>query len=200
MIRVLIAEDQGLVRGALSALLALESDIEIVGQAADGEEALHLAHNLKPDIALLDIEMPKMSGLEVVQHLSESLPTCRSIIVTTFARPGYLQRALRSGANGYLLKDARVEELADAIREVHNGGKVVNQALMVEAWSVDNPLSEREAQILQEASRGFTTREIARQLYLSEGTVRNYLSEIMSKLDVTTRQEAIKLAVEKGWL
>jgi two-component system, NarL family, response regulator DesR len=200
VIRVLIAEDQGLVRGALSALLALESDIEIVGQAADGEEALLLASSLQPDIALLDIEMPKMSGLEVVQHLSKSLPNCRSIIVTTFARPGYLQRALRSGANGYLLKDARVEELADAIREVHKGGKVINQALMVEAWSVDNPLSEREVQILQEATRGLTTREIARQLYLSEGTVRNYLSEIMSKLDVTTRQEAIKIAVEKGWL
>jgi two-component system response regulator DesR len=200
LIRVLIAEDQGLVRGALSALLSMESDIEVVAQASDGEEAVHLAQQHQPDVALLDIEMPKLSGLEVVQQLSKSLPSCRTVMVTTFARPGYLQRALRAGATGYLLKDARVEELANAIREVHKGGKIVNQALMVEAWSTDNPLSERELQILQEAAHGLTTREIARRLFLSEGTVRNYLSEIMSKLDVTTRQEAVKLTMDKGWL
>lgn len=200
MIRLLIVEDQGLVRGALSSLLSLEDDIEVVGEAADGEEGIQLALLHQPDIALVDIEIPKISGLDVVDTLHRELPVCRSIIVTTFARPGYLQRALKAGAMGYLLKDAKVDDLVYSIREVHRGVKVINHELMIEAWSEENPLSEREIAILQLAIDGLTTREIAQNSFLSEGTVRNYLSEIMSKLGVSTRQEAIRMATSKGWI
>lgn len=200
MIRVVVIEDQGLVRGALASLLSLEEDIDVVGEAADGEEGIQVALQEKPDVALVDIEIPKVSGLEVVDVLHQRLPQCRCIIVTTFARPGYLQRALRSGARGYLLKDAKVEDLARSIRQVHSGSKVINHALMMEAWSQDNPLSEREIAILQLAMDGLSTRQIAQNSFLSEGTVRNYLSEIMSKLGVSTRQEALRIATEKGWM
>ncbi|CAM3978106.1 response regulator transcription factor [Alicyclobacillus pomorum] len=200
MIKLLIAEDQVLVCEALASLLNMEDDLDVVGTARDGEEAVNLALSLRPDVALVDIEMPKLSGLDVVQVLQNQLPQCRTIVLTTFARPGYLQRAVKSGASGYLLKDAQVEELADAIRRVYHGEKVLNPALMMEAWSMDNPLSKRELDVLRLAARGLSTRDIAAQSYLSEGTVRNYLSEIMSKLNVQTRQEAVKIATEKGWL
>lgn len=200
MIRLLIVEDQGLVRGALASLLSLEEDIEVVGAAADGEEGIRQALHHKPDIALVDIEIPKVNGLNVVDTLHRQLPKCRCIIVTTFARPGYLQRALKAGAMGYMLKDAKVEDLAHSIREVYRGAKVINHELMLEAWSQDNPLNEREIAILQLAMDGLTTKEIAQNIFLSEGTVRNYLSEVMSKLGVSTRQEAVRIATSKGWL
>lgn len=200
MIRVLIVEDQGLVRGALASLLSLEEDIEVIGEAGDGEEGIRLALQDEPDIALVDIEIPKVSGLDVVETLHRQAPNCRCIIVTTFARPGYLQRAMKAGAMGYMLKDAKVEDLARSIREVYRGGKVINHELMLEAWSQDNPLGDREIVILQLAAQGMATKEIAQSIFLSEGTVRNYLSEIMSKLDVSTRQEAIRMATSKGWL
>lgn len=200
MIRLLIAEDQALVRDALSSLLDMEEDIEVIGTAGDGEEAVRMAVELSPTIALVDVEMPKMSGLDVVRTLKERVPECKSIVVTTFARPGYLQRAVKLGATGYLLKDTRVEDLADAIRRVSRGETVLNPALMVEAWSTDNPLSDRELEILRLAESGLGTREIASKCFLSEGTVRNYLSEIMSKLEVESRQDAVRMATEKGWL
>jgi two-component system, NarL family, response regulator DesR len=200
MIRVLIVEDQGLVRGALASLLSLEEDIEVIGEAGDGEEGIRLALQDEPDIALVDIEIPKVSGLDVVETLHRQAPNCRCIIVTTFARPGYLQRAMKAGAMGYMLKDAKVEDLARSIREVYRGGKIINHELMLEAWSQDNPLGDREIVILQLAAQGMATKEIAQSIFLSEGTVRNYLSEIMSKLDVSTRQEAIRMATSKGWL
>ena len=200
MIKLLIAEDQTLVCEALASLLNMEEDSDVVGTARDGEEAVNLALSLQPDVALVDIEMPKVSGLDVVKVLQNQLPQCRTIVLTTFARPGYLKRAVKSGASGYLLKDTQVEELADAIRRVYHGEKVLNPALMMEAWSMDNPLSKRELDVLRLAACGLSTRDIAAQSYLSEGTVRNYLSEIMSKLNVQTRQEAVKMATEKGWL
>lgn len=200
MIRVLVVEDQGLVRGALASLLGLEEDIDIVGEAADGEEGIRVAMACRPDVALVDIEIPKLSGLDVVATLHDQLPECHCIIVTTFARPGYLQRALKAGAMGYMLKDAKVEYLTRSIREVYRGNKVINHELLVEAWAEDNPLSDKEVAILQMAIDGLTTREIAQNSFLSEGTVRNYLSEIMSKLGVSTRQEAIRLATTKGWI
>jgi two-component system, NarL family, response regulator DesR len=200
VIRILIAEDQLLVCEALASLLNMEQDFEVVATAGDGEEAIRLALLHAPDVALVDIEMPKKSGLEVVQELKAKLPACKTIVVTTFARPGYLQRAVKSGASGYLLKDAQVEEVAAAIRRVHRGEKVMNPTLLMEAWTLENPLSERELEILRLAAAGLSTKEIAAACFLSEGTVRNYLSEIMSKLDVETRQEAVRRATERGWL
>lgn len=200
MIRVLIAEDQGLVRDALASLLELEADIEVVAQAADGEEALALAATLAPDVAVLDIEMPKRTGLEVAETLKQTLPSCRVLMLTTFGRPGYLQRAIRANVHGYLLKDAEVEELVRAIHTVHQGGKVISPALMMSAWASENPLTERETEILQLAARGLSTREMANAAHLSEGTVRNYLSIILSKLDVENRHEAVRIAEQSGWL
>jgi two-component system response regulator DesR len=200
VIRILIAEDQLLVCEALASLLNMEPDFEVVATAGDGEEAVRLALVHAPDVALVDIEMPKKSGLDVVQELKAKLPGCKTIVVTTFARPGYLQRAVKSGASGYLLKDAQVEEVAAAIRRVHRGEKVMNPSLLMEAWNLENPLSDRELEVLRLAAAGLSTREIASACYLSEGTVRNYLSEIMSKLEVETRQEAVRRATERGWL
>jgi DNA-binding NarL/FixJ family response regulator len=200
MIRLLIAEDQVLVNDALAALLDMEDDIEVVAKARDGEQAVELAQQAQPDVALVDIEMPKLSGLDVVGRLHDLLPSCKVVVVTTFARPGYLQRAVKSGAYGYLLKDTRVEELAEAIRKVHRGERVINPALMMEAWALNNPLSDRELEVLRYAAKGLSTKEIAARCYLSEGTIRNYLSEIISKLEVDNRQDAIKLTTEKGWL
>lgn len=200
MISILIAEDQALVRGALAALLDFEADFEVVGQAPDGLVAVELALALKPDIALLDVEMPHRTGLEVVAVLRQRCPATRSILVTTFARPGYLQQAIRSGACGYLLKAAQVEELAAAIRHVHGGQIVIDPSLMRQAWSLENPLTEREVEVLRAAADGLSTRAIATSCHLGEGTVRNYLSQIFAKLDVRTRQEAIRAALEKGWI
>ncbi len=200
MIRVLLAEDQALVRGALSALLSLESDIEVVGQAEDGARALTLTRELHPDVLVTDIEMPALSGLDLAARVREELPAVRLIIVTTFARAGYLRRALDVGARGYLLKDAPASELADAIRRVHAGGRAVDPQLAAEAWGEQDPLTERERQVLRLAGAGRQSAQIARELGLSEGTVRNYLSEAIAKLGAANRVEAARLAAEKGWL
>lgn len=199
-IRVVIAEDQSMVLGALAALLETENDIEVVGQAHDGKEALKLTLQHKPDLLLTDIEMPEMTGLEVAAELKQRGSSSRIIILTTFARPGYLRRALQSGASGYLLKDSPASALADAVRRVHSGGRVIAPELAVEAWSEDDPLSDRERQVLRLAAEGSSSGDIAAQLHLSEGTVRNYLSEAISKLGATNRIEAARIARMKGWL
>lgn len=204
MITVFIAEDQAMVRGALAALLDLETDIEVVGQANDGEDALRQVLELKPDVLLTDIEMPNMTGLELASalqdhRLSSRLAT-RVVILTTFARAGYLRRALDAGAVGYLLKDAPSSELADAIRRVQQGGRAVNPELALEAWGEADPLTDRERQVLRLAGEGMKTAAIAATLELSEGTVRNYLSDVISKLGVHNRIEAARLARGKGWL
>ena len=200
MIRVLLAEDQSMVRGALAALLGLEDDIEVVGQAADGREALELAAATSPDVVLADIEMPRMTGLELAAELARSGSRARVVILTTFARAGYLRRALDAGAAGYLLKDAPAERLADAVRRVHQGLKAVDPELAAAAWGEPDPLTDRERQVLRLAGEGWPTARIAGELHLSEGTVRNYLSEAISKLGAANRVEAARLARQKGWL
>ena len=200
MIRVVIAEDQAMVLGALAALLETEGDIEVVGRAQDGDDALNICRARKPDVLLTDIEMPRMTGLELAAAIRrEALPT-RVIILTTFARGGYLRRALETGASGYLLKDSPAEQLANAVRRVKSGGRVVDPALAAEAWSDPDPLTDRERQVLRMAGEGQTSAEIAGTLDLSEGTVRNYLSEAISKLGAGNRVEAARIAREKGWL
>ena len=200
MIRVVIAEDQAMVLGALSALLEIESDIEVVARARNGDEALDLVRAHRPDVLLTDIEMPAKTGLEVAAMVrQEGLPT-RVVILTTFARAGYLRRALEAGASGYLLKDSPAEQLANAIRRVHAGGRAVDPELAAEAWSEPDPLTDRERQVLRLAGEGQATGEIAEALHLSEGTVRNYLSEAISKLGAQNRVEAARIAREKGWL
>ena len=201
MIRVLIAEDQKLVLGALSALLRLEPDVEVVGGAVDGREALALCERLVPDIVLTDIEMPHMTGIELAQALAERRLACKVVVVTTFARSGYLRRAMDAGVRGYLLKDAPVEALADAIRAVHGGGRAIAPELALESWNGgSDPLTERERQVLRLAGEGRSSGEIARQVHLSEGTVRNYLSEAISKLGAGNRVEAYRMARDAGWL
>jgi len=201
MIRVLIAEDQGLVLGALAALLKLEPDLDIVGVARNGQEAFDLATTLLPDIIMTDIEMPLMSGLELATAISERGLQCRILIVTTFARTGFLRRALKAGVRGYLLKDAPSETLATTIRTIHQGGKVIAPELAMESWSgTEDPLNERERQVLRLAGEGKSSAEIAGLIHLSEGTVRNYLSEAISKLSAKNRVEAYRLAREAGWL
>jgi two-component system response regulator DesR len=199
-IRVVVAEDQGMVLGALVALLEIEKDIEVVGQARQGREALDLCFKLMPDVLVTDIEMPEMTGLELAAQVKKTLPGTHIVILTTFARAGYLRRALDSGASGYLLKDAPAEKLGDAVRRVHAGLRVIDPELAQEAWGDPDPLSDRERQGLRSAEEGQTSADIARSLGLSEGTVRNYLSEAISKLGVTNRIEAARLARQKGWL
>ncbi len=200
MIRVVVAEDQKMVLGALAALLEIEGDIEVVGRAEDGEEALALCRASKPQVLLTDIEMPRLTGLEVAAAVKrEGLPT-RVIILTTFARGGYLRRALEAGASGYLLKDSPAEHLANAVRRVNQGGRVVDPELAAEAWSDPDPLTDRERQVLRMAGEGRTSADIATTLHLSEGTVRNYLSEAISKLGAANRVEAARIARAKGWL
>lgn len=199
-ISVVIAEDQSMVLGALAALLEIEHDIAVVGQALNGKEALRLTLHHKPDLLLTDIEMPEMSGLEVAAELKRQGSGTRVIILTTFARSGYLRRALDAGASGYLLKDSPAATLADAIRRVHSGRRVIDPELATEAWSEADPLSDRERQVLRQAAEGSTSAEIANTLHLSEGTVRNYLSEAMSKLGASNRVEAARIARMKGWL
>ena len=200
MIRVLIAEDQAMVRGALSALLRLESDLEVIGSAANGEEAWTLIERDKPDILVTDIEMPKLTGLELAQRIRDRGVDCKVVILTTFARPGFLRRALDAGVGGYLLKDAPADQLAEALRMVHRGGRAIDPQLALEAWSGDDPLNDRERQVLRLAGEGMSAVEIAEQLHLSQGTVRNYLSEAIGKLGVGNRIETYRLARQKGWL
>jgi len=200
-IRVLLAEDQTMLRGALSALLELEPDITVVAQAPNGRDAFRLARDLSPDIVVTDIEMPEMTGLELAAALKQAESKSRVVILTTFARPGYLRRALDAGARGYLLKERPASELAEAIRRVHSGLRAVDPALAAEAWSADeDPLSDRERQILQRAGDGRSSSEIAGELHLSEGTVRNYLSEAIAKLGAANRVDAARIARAKGWL
>ena len=200
-IRVMIAEDQAMVRGALAALLALEEDIEIVAEAARADEVLPAALDALPDVALLDIEMPGGDGLSAAAALKERLASCRVIILTTFGRAGYLRRAMESGAVGFLLKDAPASELASAIRRVMEGERVVDPALAASALSEgESPLTDREREVLLVSADGATIRDVAARLYLSEGTVRNYLSTAIKKLGVHNRVEAARLAERKGWL
>lgn len=201
MIRVLMAEDQGMVRGALAALLSLEDDIEIVTEVARGDEVVAAALAARPDVALLDIEMPGMSGLDAAAELHTQLPSCRVLILTTFGRPGYLRRAMESGVVGFLVKDAPSAQLATAIRRAVAGERIVDPALASAALSEGgNPLTERERAVLAVAARGASIAEIAAQLYLSEGTVRNYLSVAIQKLNAQNRVEAARIAEQKGWL
>jgi two-component system response regulator DesR len=200
MIRVLLAEDQAMVRGALSALLNLESDIEVLGSASDGESAWREVQRLKPDVLVTDIEMPGITGLELVLRIQRYELPVKSIIVTTFARPGFLRRALDAGVSGYLLKDAPAENLAEALRTVHRGGRSIDPQLALEAWSEADPLNDRERQVLRFAGEGLSAGDIATKLNLSHGTVRNYLSEAIGKLGAANRIEAYRLARQKGWL
>jgi two-component system response regulator DesR len=200
MIRVVVAEDQAMVLGALAALLEIEGDIDVVGRAHDGEDALAICRTVRPDVLLTDIEMPRMTGLELAAAVKREALGTRVIILTTFARGGYLRRALEAGASGYLLKDSPAEQLANAVRRVHAGGRVVDPELAAEAWSEPDPLTDRERQVLRMAGEGQTSADIASRLNLSEGTVRNYLSEAISKLGAANRIEAARIAREKGWL
>jgi two-component system, NarL family, response regulator DesR len=200
MIRVLIAEDQALVLGALAALLELEGDIQVIAQCKDGQEALERALENPPDVVLTDIEMPRMTGLELCVELKKRNLKSKVVIVTTFARTGFLRRALEAGASGYLLKDAPASELAQAVRRVHAGGRAIDSDLATQAWSEPDPLTDRERQVLRLAADGQSGAEIASSLGLSEGTVRNYLSEATAKLGASNRIEAARIAREKGWL
>jgi len=200
MIRVAIAEDQSMVLGALAALLSIEPDIDVVARAVDGVEALEAVERLRPDVLLTDIEMPRMTGLELAAEVRRrGLPT-RVVILTTFARSGYLRRALDAGAAGYLPKDNPAETLADAIRRVHAGGRAVDPELAQEAWTERDPLTDRERQVLRLAGDGLSSARIARTLGLSPGTVRNSLSEAIAKVGARNRVEAARIAWEKGWL
>ena len=201
MIRVLIAEDQGMVRGALKALLAMEADIEIVAEADRADNIVSAALENKPDVALLDIEMPGGDGITAAGQLRKELPSCRVLILTTFGRPGFLRRAMESGASGFMLKDAPAHELAVAIRRTMAGERVIDPGLAAAALSAGvSPLSEREREVLVAGQGGASIAEIAQALFLSEGTVRNYLSSAIQKLEVSNRTEAARVAEEQGWL
>ena len=200
MIRLLLAEDQAMLRGALAALLGLESDLEVVGAAADGEAVWRDLQCLQPDLLVTDIEMPGLTGLELAQRIQRQQLPVKVVIVTTFARAGFLRRALDAGVCGYLLKDAPAEQLAEALRKVHRGGRAIDPQLALEAWGEADPLNDRERQALRLAGEGLSAGEIAQRLNLSQGTVRNYLSEAIGKLGVGNRIEAHRLARQKGWL
>lgn len=201
MIRVLLAEDQGMMRGALAMLLGMEEDIEVVGQVGAGDQVLEAAMATRPDVALLDIEMPGRSGLDAAAELRDKLSSCRVLILTTFGRPGYLRRAMESGASGFLMKDGPVEELADAIRKVLAGQQVIDPVLAAAALSAGpNPLTDRERDVLSAAAGGATVADIARRLFLSESTVRNYLSSAIGKTGSRNRIEAVQAARTNGWL
>lgn len=198
--KVIVAEDQGMLRGALSALLDLEDDIEVVGQAENGEQALQMIETIGPDICILDIEMPRMSGLDVAEKLKALRHPCKVVILTTFSRAGYFQRAMRAGVKGFLLKDSPIDELGEALRSVNRGGRAVSPELALSLWETENPLSEREREVLCLAREGLSAGQIAERLYLSAGTVRNYLSEAIQKLEANNRIDAIGIAEKNGWL
>jgi two-component system response regulator DesR len=201
VIRVLLADDQALVRGALAALLGLESDIEVVAQVGSGADVVPAAQRTRPDVALLDVQMPGMDGLTAAAALHEVLPACRVVVLTTFGRPGYLARAMRAGASGFVVKDAPPEQLVDAVRRAHAGLRVVDPALAAESLSNGtSPLTDRERDVLLAAADGATVADVAARLHLSEGTVRNHLSSAIGKTAARTRAEAVRLADERGWL
>ncbi|UQZ85266.1 Transcriptional regulatory protein DegU [Paenibacillus konkukensis] len=198
--KVIIAEDQGMLRGALSALLDLEDDVEVIGQAENGEEAMRLILELGPDLCIMDIEMPRMTGLDVAERLKEQGHPCRIVILTTFSRSGYFQRAIKAGVHGFLLKDSPIDELGEALRKVHAGGRAISPELSLTFWEAENPLTEREREVLRLVAEGLSAGEIAKSLFLSGGTVRNYISEIMQKLEAKNRIDAISIAEKNGWL
>ena len=201
MIRLLLADDQALVRGALAALLNLEPDLEVVAEVDRGDRVVDAARDARPDVAVLDIEMPGLDGIAATAALRESMPGCRVLVVTTFGRPGYLRRAMEAGASGFLVKDAPASQLADAIRRVAQGLRVVDPALAAETLaSGESPLTGRERDVLVAAKDGGTVADIARLLVLSDGTVRNYLSSAMGKTGARTRAEAVLIAEQRGWL
>ncbi|MEK3763795.1 MULTISPECIES: response regulator transcription factor [unclassified Solibacillus] len=199
MIRIVIAEDQGMLLGAMKSLLSMEDDMEVVGLAKNGEEAIEMVTELKPDICIMDIEMPIKTGLDAAEALRGS--DCKIIILTTFARPGYFERARKAGVRGYLLKDSPIEDLVNSIRIIMDGRRIYAPELVDFVYEDDseNPLTERESQVLELVAEGKTTKEIAAELYLSAGTVRNYISTILDKLGVGNRIEAIARFKEKGW-
>lgn len=201
MTKIVIAEDQGMLLGALGSLLSMEDDFEVVGMAENGEEAISLVNEHSPDICIMDIEMPKMNGLEAAEKLKGH--SCKVIILTTFARAGYFERARKAGVRGYLLKDSPIEELSDAIRSIMDNRRIYAPELVDIIYSEDdlfeNPLTKREGEVLTLVAKGKTTKEVAAELYLSPGTVRNYMSLILDKLQVGNRIEAISLFKEKGW-
>jgi two-component system, NarL family, response regulator DesR len=200
-IRVLVAEDQALVRGAVAALLSLEPDLEVVAEVERGDQVVEAAHATAPDVAVLDVEMPGINGIAAAEILRRELPRCRVLIVTTFGRPGYLRRAMESGASGFIVKDAPADQLTDAIRRVHAGLRVVDPELAAESLAAgDNPLTLREADVLREAKDGSSVAEIAARLFLGDGTVRNYLSSAIGKTGSRNRVEAVHVAEENGWL
>lgn len=200
-IRVLLADDQALVRGALAALLNLEPDLTVVAEVGRGDQVVGAAVSSRADVCLLDIEMPGADGIEAAEQLREQVPGCRSLIVTTFGRPGYLRRAMDAGASGFVVKDTPARELAEAVRRVHAGLRVVDPALATESLlGGPNPLTDRERQVLREAIAGGTVSAIASRVHLSQGTVRNYLSSAIGKTGTATRVEAARVARERGWL
>jgi two-component system response regulator DesR len=200
-LRLLLADDQALVRGALAALLALERDLTVVAEVGRGDEVVRAAIATRPDVALLDVEMPGLDGIEATAALRRAVPGCRVLIVTTFGRPGYLRRAMEAGASGFLVKDTPARELADAVRRVHAGLRVVDPGLAAESLAAGpNTLTDRERDVLRAARDGATVSAIARHVLLSEGTVRNYLSSAIGKTSARTRAEAARIADENGWL
>jgi two-component system response regulator DesR len=201
VIRLLLADDQALVRGALASLLGLEPDLEVVAEVGRGDEVVPAARQARPDVALLDVEMPGLDGLAATTALRAAVPSCRVLVVTTFGRPGYLRRALEAGASGFVVKDTPARQLADAVRRVHAGLRVVDPALAAESLAAGaSPLTARETDVLRAARDGGTVADLAAALHLSEGTVRNHLSSAIGKTGARTRAEAVRLADEGGWL
>ena len=200
-IRLLIADDQALVRGALGALLDLESDLTVVGMASDGAEAVQRAGELRPDVCLMDIQMPGMDGIEATRRIRETSPATRVLVVTTFARPGYLRAALDAGASGFIVKDTPAEQLAEAVRRVRSGLRVLDPVLAADSlFDGANPLSDRERQVLRLAADGRSAAAIAAEVFLSAGTVRNHLSSAIGKTGAANRAQAVRIALDKGWI
>jgi two-component system response regulator DesR len=200
-IRLLIADDQALVRGALGALLELEADLTVIGMASDGAEALRLAEELRPDVCLMDVQMPGMDGVEATRRIREASPQTRILVVTTFARPGYLRSALDAGASGFIVKDTPAEQLAEAVRRVHAGLRVLDPVLAADSlFEGANPLSDRERQVLRLAADGRSAADIAAEVFLSAGTVRNHLSAAIGKTGAANRAQAVRIALDKGWI
>jgi len=200
MIRVLVVEDQALVRGAICALLGLENNIDVVAQAADGKQAITALKENQVDIILTDIEMPELTGIELAEYAAEHMPDIKVMIMTTFSKVGYIKRSMQAGVKGFILKEAPSDELVDAVNQVYNGRKIIDPELAISALDDNDPLSDKERKALRLASDGLKTGEIAEKLFLSEGTIRNYLSECIAKLNATNRVDAARIAKQKGWL
>lgn len=201
MIRLLLADDQALVRGAMAALLDMEPDLKVVAEVGRGDEVVDAARAHAADVALLDVEMPGLDGVAAARALHQQVPTCKVLMVTTFGRAGYLRQAMAAGASGFVVKDTPARQLADAVRRVHEGLRVVDPGLAAQSLAYgDSPLTERETGVLRSARDGGTVADIARELHLSEGTVRNHLSSAIGKTGARTRAEAVRLAEENGWL